>query len=56
MLKILHKIKQATQFDLDSILNFFFYFLLGLGLGFIIAESMTREIFCDWPDYYQTDD
>ena len=57
MLKILQKIKQATRFDLDALLSFLLFFLGGLTLGFIIANYMTSDIFCDGvQDYYLTDD
>lgn len=57
MLKILQKIKQATRFDLDAVLSFLLFFLGGLTLGFIIANYMTSDIFCDGvQDYYLTDD
>lgn len=57
MLKILHKIKQATQFELDSFVNLFLCLLLGVAIGLMVANYMTSDIFCDGvPAYYQTDD
>ena len=57
MLKILHKIKQATHFDLNTVINFLLFFLGGLALGLIVANYVTKDIFCDGvPDYYLTDD
>lgn len=55
--KNLQKIKQATHFDLNTILNFLLFFLGGLTFGLIVANYVTSDIFCDGvPDYYQTDD
>ena len=55
--KNLQKIKQATRFDLNTILNFLLFFLGGLTFGLIVANYVTKDIFCDGvPDYYQTDD
>lgn len=57
MLKILQKIKQATQFELDAVLSFLLFFLAGLTLGLIIANCVVSDTFCDGvPDYYLTDD
>lgn len=57
MLKILQKIKQATRFDLNTVLNFLLFFLGGLALGLIVANYVTKDIFCEGvPDYYLTDD
>lgn len=57
MLKILQKIKQATQFELDAVLSFLLFFLAGLTLGLIIANCVVSDTFCDGvQDYYMTDD
>lgn len=56
MLKILQKIKQATQFELDAVLSFLLFFLAGLTLGLIVANCVVNDTFCDGvQDYYMTD-
>ena len=55
--KILQKIKQVTQLDsVNTVLSFLFFFLVGLLIGFIVADHATKEIFCDCQDYYMADD
>ena len=57
MLKILHKIKQATQFELETFINLFICLLAGLAIGLMVANCVVDDNFCDSvPAYYQTDD
>ncbi len=57
MLKILHKIKQATQFELETFINLFICLLAGLAIGLMVANCVVDDNFCDGvPSYYQTDD
>lgn len=57
MLKILQKIKQATQFELETFINLFICLLAGLAIGLMVANCVVDDNFCDGvPDYYQTDD
>ncbi len=57
MLKILQKIKQATQLELESFINLFICLLAGIAIGLIVANWLVKDTFCDGvPDYYLTDD
>lgn len=57
MLKILQKIKQATQFELETFINLFICLLDGLAIGLMVANWVVNDTFCDSvPDYYLTDD
>lgn len=57
MLKILQKIKQATQLELETFINLFIYLLAGLAIGLMVANCVVKDTFCDGvPDYYLTDD
>ena len=57
MLKILQKIKQATQFELETFVNLFICLLAGLSIGLMVANWVVNDNFCDSvQDYYLTDD
>ncbi len=57
MLKILQKIKQATQLALESFINLFICLLAGRAIGLMVANWVVNDTFCDSvPDYYLTDD
>lgn len=57
MLKILQKIKQATQLELETFIDLFICLLAGLAIGLIVANCVIDDNFCDGvPDYYLTDD
>ena len=57
MLKILQKIKQATQFELETFINLAICLLAGLAFGLMVANCVVDDNFCDGvPDYYLTDD
>lgn len=57
MLKILQKIKQATQFELETFINLFICLLAGIAIGLMVSNCVVDDNFCDGvPDYYLTDD
>ena len=57
MLKILQKIKQATQFELETFVNLAICLLAGIAIGLMVANCVVDDNFCDCvPDYYLTDD
>lgn len=57
MLKILQKIKQATQFELETFVNLSICLLAGIAIGLMVANCVVDDNFCDGvPDYYLTDD
>ena len=57
MLKILQKIKQATQFELETFINLAICLLAGIEIGLMVANCVVDDNFCDGvPDYYLTDD
>ena len=57
MLKILQKIKQATQFELETFINLAICLLAGLAIGLMVANWVVSDTFCDGvSDYYLTDD
>ena len=57
MLKILQKIKQATQFEIETFINLFICLLAGIAIGLMIANWLVNDTFCDSvQDYYLTDD
>ena len=57
MLKILQKIKQATQFELETFVNLAICLLAGIAIGLMVANCLVDDNSCDGvPDYYLTDD
>lgn len=57
MLKILQKIKQATQFELETFIDSCICLLVDFAIGLMVANWVVNDTFCDSvPDYYLTDD
>lgn len=57
MLKILQKIKQATQFGLETFIDSCICLLVDFAIGLMVANWVVNDTFCDSvPDYYLTDD
>lgn len=57
MLKILQKIKQATQFELETFVNLAICLLAGIAIGLMVSNCVVDDNFCDSvQDYYLTDD